>query len=92
MALLSEEDVEARLGKGDWRREGAEIVRERTFADFRGAMAFANRVADAAEEAGHHPDILAHGYKHVALRLSTHSEGGLTERDFALARTLDALG
>ncbi len=50
-----------------------------------------NRVAEAAEAANHHPDILLHGYKHVRIELSTHSAGGLTEADFALAQQLDAV-
>jgi Pterin-4a-carbinolamine dehydratase len=62
-----------------------------TFADFAGAIAFVNRVAEAAEAANHHPDILVHGWKHVRLTLSTHSQGGLTDADFALAAQIDAL-
>jgi 4a-hydroxytetrahydrobiopterin dehydratase len=54
-------------------------------------MELANRVADAANEANHHPDILVHDYKHVRLTLSTHSAGGITDNDFALARTIDGL-
>jgi 4a-hydroxytetrahydrobiopterin dehydratase len=54
-------------------------------------MALANAVADAANAANHHPDILVHGYKHVRLTLSTHSAGGVTENDLALARTIDGL-
>ncbi len=52
---------------------------------------FVNRVAEAAEAANHHPDILVHGWNKVRLTLSTHSEGGLTEADFALAASLDEL-
>ncbi len=74
-----------------WQREGAAIVREWKFPDFRTAMAFANRVADAAEAANHHPDIHVHGFNKVRLRLTTHSAGGLTSRDFELASTIDAL-
>ena len=50
-----------------------------------------NRVADAAEAANHHPDILVHGWNKVRLSLTNHSAGGLTDADFALARTVDAL-
>ncbi len=74
-----------------WQREGDAIVREWKFPDFRTAMAFANRVADAAEAANHHPDIHVHGFNKVRLRLTTHSAGGLTSRDFELASTIDAL-
>ena len=75
-----------------WRQEGESLVRDLEFDDFKAAMAFVNRVADAAEEANHHPDILVHGWNKVRLTLSTHSEGGLTDADHALARRIDALG
>jgi 4a-hydroxytetrahydrobiopterin dehydratase len=74
-----------------WQREEGAIVREWKFPDFRTAMAFVNRVADAAEAANHHPDIQVHGFNKVRLRLTTHSAGGLTSRDFELASTIDAL-
>jgi 4a-hydroxytetrahydrobiopterin dehydratase len=48
-------------------------------------------VAEVAEEQGHHPDILIHGWNKVRLTLSTHSQGGLTDADFQLARRLDPL-
>ena len=74
-----------------WRQEGEALVRDLEFDDFRGAMAFVNRVADAAEEVNHHPDILVHGWNKVRLTLTTHSEGGLTDNDHAMARRIDAL-
>jgi 4a-hydroxytetrahydrobiopterin dehydratase len=91
MALLSDEEVDARLRDGEWRREGDEIVRDFKFADFAEAMAFVNRVAEAAEEANHHPDILVHGWNKVRLSVTNHSEGGLTDADFKLASTVDGL-
>ena len=74
-----------------WQREGEALVREFEFGDFRAAVAFVNRVAEAAEAADHHPDILVHGYRRVRLVLTTHSAGRVTERDEALARTIDGL-
>jgi 4a-hydroxytetrahydrobiopterin dehydratase len=74
-----------------WRREGDTLVRDVECKGFHSAMALANAVADAANEANHHPDIFIHDYKHVRLTLSTHSEGGITENDFALARAIDGL-
>jgi 4a-hydroxytetrahydrobiopterin dehydratase len=91
MPLLSDEQVTAGLEGGDWRREGDAIVREWRFADFAGAIAFVERVAEVAEAAHHHPDILVHGWNKVRLTLSTHSEGGITAADFALAERIDAL-
>ena len=55
-----------------------------------GGIGFVNRIAEAAEKAGHHPDI-AVNYNLVTLSLSTHSEGGVTERDFQLAKEIDGL-
>ncbi len=60
-------------------------MRDFQFADFAGAMAFVNRVAELAEAANHHPDILLHGWNKVRLELSTHSAGRVTEADHALA-------
>jgi 4a-hydroxytetrahydrobiopterin dehydratase len=74
-----------------WRQEGEALVRDLEFDDFRGAMAFVNRVADAAEEVNHHPDILVHGWNKVRLTLSTHSEGRVTDNDHALAQRIDGL-
>ena len=91
MALLSEEEVAERLRDSAWERDGDEIAREWKFDDFAAAMAFVNRVAEAAEEANHHPDIRVHGWNNVELRLSTHSEGGLTGSDLEMARRLDGL-
>ena len=93
MALLSDKEIEERLGaRPDWRREEGLIVSERRLSDFAAAIAFVNRVADVAEAANHHPDILVHGWNNVRLTLSTHSEGGLTAADFALASQIDELG
>jgi 4a-hydroxytetrahydrobiopterin dehydratase len=90
--LLSEDDIGSRLEDSPWTREGDEIVREWRFEDFAEAMAFVNRVAEAAEEANHHPDILVHGWNKVRLSLTNHSAGGLTDADFQMARRIDELG
>jgi 4a-hydroxytetrahydrobiopterin dehydratase len=91
MTRLSDEEIGQRLSGAEWRREGAAIVREYKLADFAAAIAFVNRVAEVAEGANHHPDILVHGWNKVRLELSTHSAGGLTESDFALAEQIDRL-
>ncbi|MEA2314754.1 MAG: 4a-hydroxytetrahydrobiopterin dehydratase [Solirubrobacteraceae bacterium] len=94
MTLLSDAQIEQHLAQLDgWRRAGGEeIERELTFADFAAAIAFVNRVAELAESRNHHPDILLHGWNKVRLTLSTHSEGGLTAADFALAAEIDRAG
>ena len=65
-----------------WTLQDKQIQRKFTFADFAEAVSFVVRVGFAAEAADHHPDILIN-YKRVTLTFSTHSEGGLTEKDFA---------
>ncbi|HEY3021448.1 MAG TPA: 4a-hydroxytetrahydrobiopterin dehydratase [Solirubrobacteraceae bacterium] len=75
----------------DWRQEGDALVRDFKFKDFAGAMAFVNRVAEIAEQRNHHPDILVHGWNNVRLTLSTHSKGGVTDADHALAEQIDGL-
>lgn len=90
MEKLSQEDIEARLAEfPDWALSGDALQRTFGFEDFAGAMAFVTRVAEHAEAAQHHPDIMIR-YNKVTLTLSTHDTGGLTARDFDLARELDA--
>jgi 4a-hydroxytetrahydrobiopterin dehydratase len=91
MARLSDSEIDDRLTASRWGREGDTIVRDFELPGFTAAMALANAVADAANAADHHPDILVHDYKHVRLTLSTHSAGGITENDFALADAIDAI-
>ena len=88
---LTDQAVAEHLAGSPWEREGDAIVRELKFDDFAGAIAFVNRVAEAAEAANHHPDITVHGYNKVKLTLSSHSAGGITEADFQLAGRVDAL-
>jgi len=91
MGLLTEKEVEAGLknAKG-WKREKDEIMKLFVFEDFARSMGFVQSVALMAEKMNHHPDIDIRWNK-VTLRLSTHSEGGLTAKDFALASQINAL-
>ena len=89
--LLREEEIESKLVEVDWDREGDGLVRDWKFEDFDEAIAFVNRVAEAAEEANHHPDILVHGWNKVRLSLANHSARGLTEADFEMAKVFDGL-
>jgi 4a-hydroxytetrahydrobiopterin dehydratase len=91
MSLLSDEELSAALAGSPWARDGDAIVRELQLEDFAAAIALVNRVAEAAEAANHHPDILVHGWNKVRLELSTHSEGGITQADVEMARTLDGV-
>jgi 4a-hydroxytetrahydrobiopterin dehydratase len=91
VARLDDEEIARELEGSRWRREGDAIVRDVELDGFRAAIAFVDRVAEAADAADHHPDLLVHGYRRVRITLSTHSAGGLTRLDFALARTIDRL-
>ena len=89
--LLPQEEIDKRLKQVDgWRQEGRYIIREFSFPSFKDTMAFTNRVAEVAEEIDHHPDI-AISYTRLTLSITTHSEGGLTRRDFRLASRINEL-
>ena len=88
--VLSEQEVQAGLSALEgWELRDGRLRKQYTFRTFLRAIAFVNSVAYLAESAGHHPDITIN-YNRVTLRLITHSEGALTDRDFALAREIDA--
>jgi 4a-hydroxytetrahydrobiopterin dehydratase len=90
MARLDEEQIDGALaGAPDWRREGDSIVREFDRGDFKGSVDFLNKVTPIAEAMNHHPDVEI-SWSKVTLTLSTHSEGGLTQNDFELAKKVDA--
>ena len=74
----------------DWKKKGSTITRTFQFKDFPMAIAFVNAVAKLAEKAWHHPDIDIRWNK-VTLTLTTHDAGGLTEKDFQLAKQFDRL-
>ena len=74
-----------------WTREGSELTKTYRFKGFKGAMAFVNRVGEAANAANHHPDIHLEAYKTVRIVLTTHIAHGLTDADIALAMKIDEL-
>lgn len=89
MAKLSNEELRPALAELEgWSLLGDAIHKTFTFPGFRGAIAFVNRLADRANAAGHHPDLEIH-YNRVTVSLSTHDEGGVTEKDVALAAEID---
>ncbi|MBN1855260.1 MAG: 4a-hydroxytetrahydrobiopterin dehydratase [Pirellulales bacterium] len=71
--------------------EGPRVRKDWKAKDFSAGMEFLNRVAELAEQEGHHPDLHLEGYRHVWIALSTHAAGGLTENDFILAAKIDQL-
>ena len=91
MAALSKVEIQKKLKEmRNWSHAGKAIQKKFTFKSFMPAIGFVNKIAEAAERAGHHPDITIN-YSVVAISLSTHSEGGVTERDFELAKQIDQI-
>ena len=89
MALLDDSQISESLsGLGGWERSGNEIVKSYKLSDFIASIGFVNKIAILSEKADHHPDILVQ-YSTVKITLSTHSEGGLTEKDFKLAAEIE---
>ena len=90
--VLAPADVDAALAEQGiaWERQDDQLTTTVTLRDFAGALAFVNAVGAAAEAANHHPDIDIR-WNTVTLRLTTHSEGGLTRLDLDLARRIDAV-
>ncbi len=88
-SVIDTEDALQRLtGFPGWRLDAGAIVKEYTFAGFPDAVAFVSLLVAPAEAADHHPDLEIH-YNRVVVRFSTHSEGGLTAKDFAGAADAD---
>jgi 4a-hydroxytetrahydrobiopterin dehydratase len=89
MARLTDEEIAAKLkGLDGWARQGDAIRKQYTFKDFPEAVLFVSALVPGAEAADHHPDIEIH-YKRVVLSYSTHSEGGITGKDFDGAAQAD---
>lgn len=91
MAKITAEDARQKLQTlPGWALEGDAVKRQFTFAGFPEAVAFIVRLGFSAEAADHHPDLVVN-YKRVTVTYSTHSEGGLTEKDFAGAKEATSL-
>jgi len=92
MARLTDSEIDERLaGLEGWERSGDAIVKRFDNGDFKGSVDFVNRLTPEAEELDHHPDLEI-SWKTVTVTITTHSEGGLMEGDFELARRIEALG
>jgi 4a-hydroxytetrahydrobiopterin dehydratase len=91
MARLDDQQIEDKLsGLEGWERSGDAIEKKFELDDFKGSVDFVNRVTPEAEEMNHHPD-LAISWNKVTVTVTTHSEGGLTEGDFELAKRIDSV-
>lgn len=91
MAVLSDGEIKQALGRlSGWQQKGEAIQRIFEFPDFKAAMAFVNKVADAAEAANHHPDIDIR-YNKVTMSLVSHDSGGVTQRDVKMAERINQI-
>lgn len=92
--LLTKDQVETQLGNvANWQidQNGKTIFREYKTKNFVEAVEFINKVKDLAQQADHHPDLHLTGYRNLRIDLSTHSVGGLSEKDFQLAEQINKL-
>lgn len=89
--LLTSQDIQAKIAQLDgWQQSGDTIEKQYKFKNFIEAIAFVDKIVAPAEAADHHPDITI-SYNKVTINLTTHDAGGLTQKDFDLAATLDQL-
>lgn len=90
MALLSTNEITQRLKNlTGWSFSHNQIFKEYQLNNFKEVLAFVNRVGGEAEAMDHHPDILMHSWNKVKISISTHSEGGVTEKDYQLAKKIE---
>jgi 4a-hydroxytetrahydrobiopterin dehydratase len=92
MPLLSKDEITKNLSSlSGWMQEGSQIAKLFQFKDFAEALSFVNKVGAEAEKMDHHPDIFIHSWNKVKITISTHSEGGITKKDFQLAEKIEGL-
>ena len=83
--------TELLAGLDGWQRDGASMTKTYVSKGWKSALAFANRVAEAATAADHHPDIHIERYKTVRIVLTTHASNGISRADIDLAKAIDAI-
>jgi 4a-hydroxytetrahydrobiopterin dehydratase len=89
--LLTEAEIKQQLSNlSNWTLEGSKLQLNRTFKNFVQAIEFVNKLVEPAESAGHHPDIEIY-YNKVKITLTTHDAGGLTQKDFDLAKEISQI-
>lgn len=92
MKVLSDIEIKERLSLlNGWAQSDKTIEKEFKLKDFSDALSFTIKVGIEAEKQDHHPDILIHSWNKVKITLSTHSAGGITEKDFKLATVIDTI-
>jgi 4a-hydroxytetrahydrobiopterin dehydratase len=89
MPKLSPEQITEKLKTlPEWERRGETIAKQYTFKEFMGGIRFINRIAEIAEQMDHHPDMTVN-YRRITFTLSTHDQGGITEKDVKLADAIE---
>lgn len=92
MPLLKSMEIDSRLsGLPSWNYKDKQIGKLFELSNFREALNFVNKIGEAAENLNHHPDIFIHSWNKVKITISTHSEGGVTEKDFLLAKQIERI-
>ena len=92
MTLLKKEEIKDALSSLDgWKQGEKEITKQFELKDFKSALSFVNQIGEKAEEMDHHPDIFIHSWNKVKITISTHSEGGITNKDVQLAEKIQKL-
>jgi 4a-hydroxytetrahydrobiopterin dehydratase len=92
MAILTQDEISKNLSSlSGWMQEGNQIAKQFQFKDFVEALAFVNKTGAEAEKMNHHPDIFIHAWNKVKITISTHSEGGITKKDFQLAQKIEGI-
>jgi 4a-hydroxytetrahydrobiopterin dehydratase len=92
MTRLTEEQISARLGAlPGWSVQEGQLSKTFTVRSFAHGVLFIGAIGQFAEAANHHPDVSLHNYNQVRVSLATHSEGGITEKDFGLAEQIESL-
>lgn len=90
MPLLAQDEVFKNLSSlSGWVQEEQQIAKQFQLKDFKEALNFVNKVGAEAEKLNHHPDIFIHSWNKVKITISTHSEGGITQKDFQLAEKIE---
>jgi len=92
MSLLSNDEITKNLSVlSGWMKDEKQIAKEYEFKDFMEALSFVSKLGVEAEKMNHHPDIFIHSWNKVKITISTHSEGGITKKDFQLAEIIEGL-
>jgi 4a-hydroxytetrahydrobiopterin dehydratase len=92
MSLLTQDETAKNLSSlSGWMKEENQIVKQFQFKDFAEALNFVNKAGAESEKMNHHPDIFIHSWNKVKITISTHSEGGITKKDFQLAEKIEGL-